>query len=352
VDRGALARVRREAAHWRERLGVARARGRDDLDSAGLVLAFAYPDRVALRRAGGAGRFLLRTGRGAALPSPQALSEAPALVAAALDDQGRESRIFLAAPLELEELARHFAEQVEVETTVVWDERARAVRARRQERLGALVLSEALLSDADPERVLEALLEGIRREGVELLPWSTEARHLQRRTLFLRRLEPEGWPDVSDEALLATLGDWLAPYLYGARGAADLARLDLAAILSARLGYEAQRVLEREAPSHLVVPSGSRIAIDYTDLDAPTLSVRLQEVFGLEETPRIGRGRVPLTLHLLSPARRPVQVTRDLASFWATTYFEVRKDLRGRYPKHYWPDDPREATPTRHVRPR
>lgn len=350
VDTGALSRARAEAKHWRTRIGAPPARDNEDLHSLGLLLAFAFPDRIALRRSGQPGRFLLRNGRGAALDPRQPLAEQSALVAAELDDQGRESRILLAAPLELADLHEHFADQIEVEDSISWDHEARAVRSLRRETLGALVLGEVALQDPDPEEVRAALLQGIADEGLETLPWSREATQLQNRLIFLRRLDPS-WPDLSHDTLRATLPEWLGPYLMGMRGEGDLRRLDLKAVLEGLLSWEQRRRLEEEAPVAYVVPSGSSIRIDYDDPEAPVLAVRLQELFGLAETPRIARGRVPLTLHLLSPARRPVQITRDLESFWENTYFEVRKDLRGRYPKHFWPDDPRHAPATRRTRP-
>ncbi|MBX6363711.1 MAG: ATP-dependent helicase HrpB [Gemmatimonadetes bacterium] len=349
VDRGARERARAEAREWRRRLRV--PPGDVASDEAGLLLAHAYPDRVGQRRPGQRGRFLLRNGRGASLPESEPLAAEEWIVAAQLEGRGRESRIFLAAPVTLEALEQSFAEQIEEEDVVAWDDGADGVRARRRRRLGALVLREAPLPDPDPERVRAAVLERLAREGVDALPWSDEAVRLRRRLAFLRRLDAS-WPDVSTEALAATLPEWLGPYLDGVRGRADLARLDLARVLEARLSWEQRRRLDEWAPTHIEVPSGSRIAVDYSDPAAPVLAVRLQEVFGLMETPRIGGGRVPLTLHLLSPAHRPVQVTRDLASFWRSGYFEVRKDLKGRYPKHYWPDDPLTATPTRRTRPR
>jgi ATP-dependent helicase HrpB len=350
ADRGALGRVRREADRLRRRL---RARGTGDAEEAGLLLALAYPDRIAQRRSAAAGRFLLRNGRGAVLDASQPLAREPYLTAAELDGQGRESRIFLAAPLSLTEIEQHFGDQVRSETLVAWDEATGSVRARRSERLGALVLRESHVAEPDPDDVAAALLQSIADEGLDSLPWTAPARQLQQRVLFLRSLEPEDWPDLSDHALATTLAGWLAPYLGGVRRRDDLRRIDLTTILSGLVPPQQRRRLDELAPSHLVVPSGSRLPIDYSDPDAPTLAVRIQELFGLAETPRIARGRVPLTLHLLSPAHRPVQVTRDLASFWATTYFDVRKDLRGRYPKHPWPDDPLRAEPTRRAqRPR
>lgn len=348
VDAAACRRILAEANHWKREAGIADDSG-GDVDACGLLLAFAYPDRIARRR--DSGRFLLRNGRGAALAGPQPLAKAPWLVAAELDDLGAEGRVYLAAPVDVADLERHFADQIEAETTVYWDREAQAVRARQRERLGALVLKDVPLADPDPEETAAALLRGIAEEGLEMLPWTKQARQFWQRLLFMSRHE-EGWPDVSEEALATSLPDWLGPHLYGLKSRDDLQRLSLTDILAGMLSWERRRELDEYAPTHIVVPSGSRIPVDYSDPEAPVLAVRLQEMFGLKETPRIARGRVPLTLHLLSPAHRPVQVTRDLASFWRSAYFEVKKDLKGRYPKHYWPDNPLEALPTNRTRPR
>jgi ATP-dependent RNA helicase HrpB len=319
--------------------------------SVGLLLAFAYPDRIAQRRAASTGRLLLRNGVGAAFPSPQALAAEPYVVVAELGGQPPEARIYLAAPVALEEIETHFAEQIEHEQAVSWDAEVGAVRARERERLGALVLRERPMPTPDPAAVASALLAAIAQAGLRDLPWTDAARQLQQRIAFMHHLDP-AWPDASDVALIATVSNWLAPHVYGLARRDDLRRLDLAAILIGMLDWEQRAALDELAPSHLAVPSGSRIRIDYGDPQSPVLAVRFQELFGLTETPRVGRGRVPLTLHLLSPAHRPVQVTTDLAGFWRTGYFEVRKELKGRYPRHYWPDDPLQAMPTRHVRPR
>jgi ATP-dependent helicase HrpB len=317
----------------------------------GLLLAFAYPDRIAQRRPGQTGRLLLRNGRGAFFAEPQALSDAPYVVVAELDGQARESRIFLAAPVAESDIEEHFADQIIQGAVVAWDSDAQAVLTRQRERLGALVLRDAPLRDPDPEAVARALIAGIAAEGASALPWSDAARRLRQRIAFLHRRDPS-WPDVSDAALMTTLERWLLPHAYGMRRRDELQRLDLTALLQGMLTWEQRAALEELAPTHVTVPSGSRIPIDYSNPDAPVLAVRLQEMFGLTETPRIARGAVPLTLHLLSPAHRPVQVTQDLAGFWRSTYFDVKKDLKGRYPKHYWPDDPRQAVPTSRVKPR
>lgn len=349
VDREGVRRALAEARQWRRQLRI--TDGAVDPEAAGLALALAYPDRVAQRRAGGAARYLLRNGRGVALADAQALGESPWLVAADLGDAGRESRVYLAAPVERADVEALFAEQVETEESVKWDAESGGVRALRRERLGAIVLRESTIRDPDPEALTAAVLTGIRRAGLDALPWTEGARRLRERLAFLHRHDPGVWPDVSDEALLARLDEWLAPFLGGGRGA-GLGRVDLAEALLAGLPWDRRAALDELAPAHVAVPSGSRIPVDYGDPAAPVLAVRLQEMFGLAETPRVARGAVPLTLHLLSPAHRPVQVTRDLGGFWRGSYFEVRKDLRGRYPKHHWPEDPMAAAPTNRAKRR
>jgi ATP-dependent helicase HrpB len=350
ADRGAVHRARTESRAWRRRFGIPADRA-DDVASPGLLLALAYPDRVGRRRPGAAGRFLLRNGRGAALPADDALATAAYVAAAEVSGRGREDRIHLAAALDEAALLAEFGAQVETEDSIAWDAQAGAVAAHRRERLGAIVLRDAPLPEPDPDAVAAALLEGIARAGVDALPWTREARQLRDRIAFLHHLDP-AWPDLSDAALLATMDEWLRPHLHGMRSLDDLRRLDPGEVLLGMLGWRRRAALEELAPSHLAVPGGSRVAIDYADPRAPVLAVRLQEMFGVAETPRIAGGRVPLTLHLLSPARRPVQVTQDLESFWRSGYFEVRKDLKGRYPKHFWPDDPLAAPATNRTRPR
>jgi len=352
VDGAACQRARAQARQWKRQLGVADAPPDEhDVEATGLLLAFAYPDRIAQRRPGQAGRYLLRSGGGAAFAEPQPLAAAPYLVAAELDGRRPESRIFLAAPVERDELVSYFGDQIVRESVVAWDAAAGGVQARRRERLGALVLSDIPLADPDPDAVAAALLDRVAREGLGALPWTDAARRLQARIAFMHQLDPS-WPDVSDAALAGTLRQWLAPYVHGVRGRDALQRLDVAAVLQGMLTWEQRAALDALAPTHWTVPSGSRVPIDYTDPAAPVLAVRLQEMFGATETPRIGGGRVPLTLHLLSPAHRPVQVTRDLAGFWRSSYFDVKKELKGRYPKHPWPDDPLQAQPTNRTKRR
>ncbi len=359
VDRSGLHRVRAVSRELKQSLGMPAGRAPSDTVGGpiGLLLAFAYPDRIAQRRtvrdhdASRAARFLLRNGVGAALPSPQALSAAPYVVVADLGGQPPEHRIFLAASLTSEEIEAHFGDQIEHEEVVSWDDESGVVRARQRDRLGALVLRDRAIASPDPASVSTALLSAVAQSELRDLPWTDGARHLQQRIMFVHSVD-SAWPDVSDAALVATLTDWLGPHVYGFTRRDELRRLDLVAILLGTLGWEQRAALDELAPPHVEVPTGSRIRIDYGDRRSPVLAVRLQELFGLSDTPRIARGRVPLTLHLLSPAHRPVQVTTDLAGFWRTGYFDVKKELKGRYPKHYWPDNPLEALPTRHVRPR
>ncbi|MEW6543422.1 MAG: ATP-dependent helicase HrpB [Nitrospirota bacterium] len=355
VDRAASLRVQRVAQLLRQQLKLPAPRGgTGGLDRLGLLLAFAYPDRIAQRQPGGEGRYLLANGRGASFPEPEPLSSEDYLVIADLDGTGQWSRIFLAAPIGIEELETHCADRIRETDFVTWDERAQAVLARRQRQLGALTLRDQPLPNPEPAQVAAALLFGIRQAGIEALPWTRELRQWQARVRLLRRVQgpASGWPDLSDAALTARLEEWLAPHLAGMTKLAQVQRLDLTGLLHALLTWEQQRQLDRLAPTHLTVPSGSRLRVDYESGEQPVLAVKLQELFGCRDTPRLADGRVPVTLHLLSPAGRPVQVTQDLAGFWTSAYQDVRKELRGRYPKHPWPDDPLTAAPTRRTKPR
>jgi len=351
VDRGALARVRASAKDWRRRLGLKAGAEEGNTAASGLLLAFAYPDRIARRR-GGDRRYALSQGGGALFAEAEPLSAEDWLVAAETDGDRREARIFVAAPLTRAEIEGHFAADIRAVDVVEWSPRDEAVLARRQTRLWRLALDDKPLANADPQAVIAAMVAGIRAMGPTCLIWPDGLENLRRRVAFLARVEPEGgWPDLSDAALMAGLEDWLAPHLAGVTRRAHLERLDLAAALGGRLDWERKRRLDELAPTHLSVPSGSRVPLDYT-AEVPVLAVRLQEMFGCAETPRVAGGRVPVLLHLLSPARRPVQVTADLASFWAGAYKAVKSDLKGQYPKHWWPDDPMRAEPTARAKPR
>jgi ATP-dependent helicase HrpB len=366
VDLGSLHRARRAsrdlgtqvASILRQTSDVRPTGGApEELDpsaAAGLLLAFAYPDRIGLRRPGSEGRYTLANGRGAHFAEAQALAKHELIVAVDLDDRERDARILLAAPLSRAHVEEYLSERLERSESVDWSSREQAVLARRVVRLDGIVLEEAPLPQIPLEAARAAMLKGIQELGIGALPWSRDARDLQARVEFVRRLEGERTtlPAMSDTALASATETWLAPWLDGVTRRDHLARLSLVEILKSLLTWEQQRKLDELAPTHLQVPSGSGIRIDYLDESAPAVSVRLQEVFGLDETPRIGGGAVPITFKLLSPAQRPVQVTRDLTSFWRGAYADVRKDLRGRYPKHYWPEDPLVAEPTRGVRRR
>jgi ATP-dependent helicase HrpB len=364
VDRSALERVRRAARDLGRQLAQLPAeppsggatseaeRGADH--DVGLLLALAYPDRIGRRRGTQGAGFTLSNGRGAAFVAAQALARREFIVAVDLDDRERDARILLAAPLERADLMEQFAARIRRVDSVAWSTREQAVLARRTLELDALVLEEQPLADAPAEALRQAMLAGVRELGLAALPWDREARDLQARIGFLRaapaRSGAPPWPAVADPALESSLESWLAPWLEGVTRREHLARVPLVKALRALLTFEQQRGLDERAPANLAMPSGSRVRVDYSGDDAPAVAVRLQEVFGLAATPRIDGARVPVTLRLLSPAQRPVQVTRDLASFWRGAYLEVRKDLRGRYPKHYWPEDPLAARPTRGVR--
>jgi ATP-dependent helicase HrpB len=354
ADRATVQRAQRGARELARRLPPAEGAHPPRDASAGVLLAFAYPDRIGRRRPGASGRYTLANGRGAEFVGAQALARQEFIVAVDLDDRERDARILLAAPLQRAELLQHFAAQLTQHERIEWDTREQAVLARRSVELGALVLEEGPLTPLQPQDTQAAMLAGVRALGLDALPWSAETRNLQARVGFVRSGLPASaaaaWPDLSDAALLASLELWLAPYLDGVTRRDHLARLPLADALRARLDFQQQRQLEEWAPTHLGVPSGSRIRIDWLDESAPLVAVRLQEVFGLTATPLLGPARAPVTFRLLSPAQRPVQVTQDLASFWRAGYAEVRKDLRGRYPKHYWPEDPLAAQPTRAAR--
>ena len=346
VDWGAVVRGRREVKAWRERLGV-RESDRPSAESAGRLLAWAYPDRVGQGRAGQSGRFLLRNGRGASMPATQPLARSDYVVAAELDDAGVESRISIAAPLDAETFKALVVADGRLEQAVEWNGSRRSVRAVERLMLGALVIEERPVRAIDPVLASSAVFEGVRRDGIAVLPWSASAIKVRQRLACLHQVDP-AWPDQSDECLLAELEHWLGPSAH----TGDVSRIDCGQLLLGRLAADQRNRLDRMAPDRYEVPTGSKIEIDYRDPAAPVLAVKLQEMFGETTTPTIADGRLAVTVHLLSPAGRPLQVTRDLAGFWQTSYFDVRREMKGRYPKHPWPDNPLEATPTRRTKRR
>jgi ATP-dependent helicase HrpB len=351
VDSAALRRVIRTADYLRRQMGCNTGNG--NTVSIGRLLGWAYPDRIARRRPGTRGKFLLTNSRGAYIDPTEPLASEEFIVAVELDGKRREARIFKAAVYRIDILLEQFAEQLRWTEAVDWDPDRLAVAARRELKLGALTIRSQPLAEPDSQLVLEALIKGIRGQGLQCLPWTKDLKRWRERVCFLRRIseDEQQWPDLTDEGLESRLTQWLAPYLTGMTRLRDLARVDLKAALFSLLPYRQHQLLDELAPTHLAVPSGSRIPIDYSD-DIPVLAVRLQEMFGLEQTPSVGGGRQSLLIHLLSPAGRPVQITRDLAGFWQSGYHEVKKELKGRYPKHYWPDDPLYAKATARVKPK
>lgn len=379
VDHDALRRTRETARDLLQRMpGRERsvASPSESADETGELVALAYPDRVAQQRTGQRARYLLRSGTGGVLPTGDPLEAEPWLAVAELDGLAPEFRIVRAAPIAASAVRERFASEIARVRRVEWDDASGRVVARRQLRLGALLLEDAPLRDVSADEVGAVLLDVVRQRGVRVLSWAAGAQSVRERLAFLHAMAgttsgttagtsgaptaaasaardgAARWPDVSDEALLQSLDTWLAPSLREVRQLSALGDAALREALLSLLDWSQRSELDRLAPTHVEVPSGSRITIDYTDPLAPVLAVKLQEVFGWTVTPTVFGGRVPLTLHLLSPAQRPVQVTRDLAGFWRDGYFAVRKELRGRYPRHPWPDDPLTAVATRRTKPR
>jgi ATP-dependent helicase HrpB len=314
------------------------------------MLAFAYPDRVARNR--GNGSFVLANGRGAAVEPASALARTPYVAVAELTGTAARGRILLAAPLAIEDIERHFADQIEARDEVAFDREAMGLRGRRRRSLHAITLSEAPLAVSPSEDTARILADGLCAAGLDKLPWSKASRQWRDRVLFLRKAEGESWPDLSDDGLAAACEDWLVPVLADKTSLKELSASELSDAVMGLLPWDLRARLDREAPTHFEAPTGTVLAIDYEAEQGPTIAVRLQELFGLNVHPSIAKGAVPLVLELLSPAQRPVQVTRDLPGFWRGSYAAVRTDLRGRYPRHPWPEDPANALPTRRVKPR
>jgi ATP-dependent helicase HrpB len=315
--------------------------------SLGQMAALAYPDRVGLRRKGDAPRWLLSGGKGAAMEPGTPLAAARLIVATDLDGDAREAAVRQAAPITEEELRAIHGDRIGWQDVVEWSRRDGRVVARRQERFGAIVLDDRPWPDAPAAALARAALDGLRQIG---LPWTAAARRLRAR-IELARGGGADWPDCSDPALMAGLEDWLLPHLPPLRTEADLRGLDLTEALKARLSWDQQAELDRLVPAHFTTPLGRRVPIDY-DGENPGIELRLQEMFGVTTHPAVGRNRLPLRVTLLSPGQKPIQVTMDIPNFWRTSYADVRKDMRGQYPRHPWPEDPTEAEPTLRAKPR
>ena len=340
--------ARRMARRWVEVVGSAEPG--NTLPSPGSILGLAYPDRIAKNR--GNGRFLLANGRGAAVEQTSSLAREPFLAVAEVAGSATQGRIVLAAPISLGETEERFAERIETREQITFEPQSGALRGRASRALGAIVLAERPVPVAADEASARILADGIVRLGLDRLPWTKALSQWRDRVIFLRNAEGEEWPDLSDAALSARADDWLATALYGKTGLGEFSADELFAAVSALVPHGLRRRLDAEAPTHFLAPSGSQVPIDYEAPEGPKLSIRVQELFGLDRHPTIAAGRVPLVVELLSPAHRPVQVTRDLPGFWRGSYAAVKSDMRGRYPRHPWPDDPLAAPATRRAKPR
>jgi ATP-dependent helicase HrpB len=351
-DRSPRASSARDMARrWASQVAATEGRpGEDTSPSPGVMLALAFPDRVARNR--GNGSFVLANGRGAAVEQTSALARAPYIAVAELTGTAAQGRILLAAPITQDEIEQRFADQIETADEISFDRAAMALRARRRKTLHAITLSEAPMALKPSAETAGVLADGLIAAGLDKLPWSKPTKQWRDRVMFLRKAEGDSWPDLSDDALAAQRDAWLTAVLYDKTALKELSAGDLADALMTLLPWEMRARLEREAPTHFEAPTGTQLAIDYEAEQGPTIAVRLQELFGLNSHPSIAKGAVPLVLQLLSPAHRPVQVTRDLPGFWRGSYAAVRSDLRGRYPRHPWPEDPASAMPTRRVKPR
>jgi ATP-dependent helicase HrpB len=361
-DRSERSRAGRAMAkHW---AAIARSRssspdapaaiasgGKQQAPSAGALVALAYPDRIAKNRGEG-GSFLLANGRGARVPETSALSRAPFLAVAHVTGTAAHGRIQLAAPISLAEVETFFADRVESREEIAFDQATESLRARQLRALGAILLSERPLKVMPNEESARLLAEAIARLGIEQLPWTTSLRQWRDRVMFLRRVEGPEWPDLSDEALARKANDWLWIAFAGKTALGELRADELTHALQELLPWSLRRRLDAEAPTHFKAPSGSSVRIDYQTEEGPKISVRVQELFGLDRHPAIAGSRIPLLIELLSPARRPVQITLDLPGFWRGSYAGVRAEMRGRYPRHPWPDDPLSASATARAKPR
>jgi ATP-dependent helicase HrpB len=318
--------------------------------STGLMLALAFPDRVARNR--GNGSFVLANGRGASVEQTSVLAKSPYIAVAELTGTAANGRILLAAPIAQLEIEQQFADHIQTDDEITFDRAAMALRARRRKKLHAITLSEQTLAVSPSGETARVLADGLVAAGIDRLPWSKALKQWRDRVMFLRAASPEDWPDLSDNALAETRADWLVPALFDKTSLSNFSAGDLSDALMNLLPWDARAKLDREAPTHFEAPTGTSLPIDYEAEQGPTIAVRLQELFGLNVHPAIAKGKIPLVLELLSPAHRPVQVTRDLPGFWRGSYAAVRSDLRGRYPRHPWPEDPASALPTRRVKPR
>jgi ATP-dependent helicase HrpB len=341
--------ARAMAARWAE-VAKSQGTGREE-SSVGAILALAYPERIAKNRGGGTGAFLLVNGRGANVDAASPLARDAFLAVTEMTGSAAAGRILLAAPITPDEIEARFADRIVTRDEVTFDQASASLRARRQRRLGAITLGEQPMPVEANDASARILALGVARLGIERLPWSKALRQWRDRVMFLRTAEGDEWPDLSDAGLAADT-DWLAALFYNKTALTELSADDFASALTARLPYPLRRRLDAEAPTHFAAPTGTQAAIDYEAEGGPKIAIRVQELFGLDRHPAIAGGKIPLVIELLSPAHRPVQTTRDLPGFWRGSYAAVRTEMRGRYPKHPWPDDPIAAPPTRRAKPR
>jgi len=320
--------------------------------SIGVLVALAYPERVAKNRGGAAGAFLLANGRGAVVDAASPLAREPFVAVAELTGRATQARILSAAPLALAEIEARFADRIEAREEIAFDAQSKSLRGRNSRRLGAIALAEAPVAVESSDETAKLLADAVVKIGVAALPWTKALQQWRDRITFLRASEGNEWPDLSDAALTASAGDWLKPALAGKTALGSIDADELAAALSNLLPWPLPRRLDAEAPTHFEAPTGTCVPIDYAAEGGPKIAIRVQELFGLSRHPAIAGGKIPLLIELLSPAHRPVQTTRDLPGFWRGSYAAVRSEMRGRYPKHPWPEDPLAASATRRAKSR
>jgi ATP-dependent helicase HrpB len=352
-DRSPRARdARAMVQRWAEVAQTPLFKGKQAELSVGELIALAFPERIARNRGSGAGAFLLANGRGASLDSASPLSREPFLAVAELAGSATQGRILSAAPITRDEIETYFADRITAREDVAFDAAGLSLRGRSSRRLGAIVLGERAVPVSPDENNARLLAESIATLGIDRLPWTQALKQWRDRVMFLRHSEGVEWPDLSDAALAGSAAEWLAPALAGKTALAELPADEFPTALGELLPWKLRRRLDAEAPIYFEAPTGTRVPIDYAAEGGPKVAIRVQELFGLDRHPAIAGGKVPLAIELLSPAQRPVQTTRDLPGFWRGSYAAVRAEMRGRYPKHPWPEDPIAAAPTRRAKPR
>ena len=316
----------------------------------GLIVSFAYPDRIAKRREKGGVSFTMANGRGARISGNDILKDYDYIAAPGIGGDEQNGIIYWILPLNEKDIEKHFANHILIEKVVQWDERKRRTSALEIMRLGKIILHEKSLKFdySVKENNMNVIIEQIKKNGLSYLNWTQKARDFQYKIMTMRKwFAEDDYPDVSNEKLMDSIESWLKPYLTDVTREEDILKINIFEILHSMMDWKKIRKMEEAMPDKIIVPTGSAVKVNYSENEAPYISVKLQEMFGLCETPKIGLGKIPLVIHLLSPARRPIQITNDLAGFWKNTYFEVKKELKGRYPKHPWPENPLTAEPTK-----